>query len=241
MPIEVYKPIGMTPLEIVEDYKQKNNIKKACFAGRLDPMAHGVMKLLINDECKLLDTYCAKEKIYEFKVLFGFETDTYDVLGKVIKTKNISKLEKIDWSKYLGEIEQPYPPYSSIVINKKSLWEWAKLDLLDTIIIPSKKVNISYIEELENNESYDMLSLKKTIFSMIESLDSKNKTKFRVDEIMKCWNSVFSGIPVENKPIIKKFRAKVSSGTYIRSLAHNIGKDLETGAIALDIKRTEIL
>ena len=47
-------------------------------------MANGLMILLINNECKQQDKYLKLNKTYEFDILFGFKTDTYDVLGKLI-------------------------------------------------------------------------------------------------------------------------------------------------------------
>ena len=76
MPIKIYKPIGITPLQLIKKYKRENNIKeKISFAGRLDPMAHGEMVLLKGDECKKQDSFCGKDKIYEFEILYGFTTD----------------------------------------------------------------------------------------------------------------------------------------------------------------------
>jgi len=243
MPIQLYKPIGKTPLELVEEYKKQHNIKKACFAGRLDPMAHGVMTILLNEECKKLDSYCGKDKVYEFKILYGFETDTYDVLGKLLSaTKpNEDIINSLDMSNYIGEFKQKYPPYSSIVVNKKPLWEWAKLNLLHTIDIPSKKVNIEYIN-ISNikQEICDNTSLKQHIFKMINSLKNTNKPKFRADEILSIWETNFNVLS-DYKPIIRSYKAKVSSGTYIRGLVNQIGKDIGCGAIALDIKRTKII
>ena len=110
MPVFLYKPKGFTPLELVKKYKKDNNIKgKVCFAGRLDPMAHGKMILLVKEECKLMNSYCNLNKTYEFIVLFGVKTDTYDLLGKILETnfeKNISKQLDLDLfrGKYLKNI-----------------------------------------------------------------------------------------------------------------------------------------
>jgi tRNA pseudouridine55 synthase len=83
----VNKKTGQTPLECI------NEIKKAepnlaylplTYAGRLDPLAEGVLIVLIGDECLKKDEYLKLEKIYELEILFGFATDTYDVMGKII-------------------------------------------------------------------------------------------------------------------------------------------------------------
>jgi tRNA pseudouridine(55) synthase len=249
MPVSIYKPIGQTPNELVEIYKKENkHAIKVSFTGRLDPMARGSMILLVNEECKLHDKYIAHNKTYEFQVLFGFRTDTYDVLGILNAYNNPSKFKQIDAiniDKYVGKTKQEYPPYSSIVVNKKPLWEWSKLGLIDSIKpLPSKTVEIYEFEEIPYDspiDSYEKLHEK--IKTMIYSLSEINQPKFRVPEIDSMWNIYFESYKqqlVNCKPIIKKYRAKVSSGTYIRSISSQIGNEIGCGAIALDIHRTHI-
>jgi len=250
MPIYIYKPIGQTPNELIETYKKENkHAIKVSFTGRLDPMARGKMVLLVNDECKLHDTYISHNKTYEFQVLYGFNTDTYDVLGLLNEYHNPAKckqiIDTINIDKYVGKWVQEYPPYSSIVVNKKPLWEWSKLGLIDSIKpLPSKTVEIYEFEEIPYEspiDSYEKLHEK--IKTMIYSLSKINQPKFRVPEINDLWNTYFESynhVLVTCKPIIKKYRAKVSSGTYIRSLSNQIGTEIGCGAIALDINRTDI-
>ena len=250
MPISIYKPIGQTPNELIDIYKKENkNVKKVSFAGRLDPMAHGTMLLLINEECKMHDIYIGHNKIYEFQILYGFQTDTFDILGILnayhnpIKFKQ--KIDSINLNKYIGKTKQEYPPYSSIVVNKKPLWEWSKLGLIDTIKpLPSKEIEIYEFKEIiyeSSIESYT--SLHEKIKNMIYSLSEKNQPKFRVPEIMNIWNTYFDSYKdtlIGLTPIIKKYRANVSSGTYIRSLSNQIGNDIGCGALAIDIKRIKL-
>jgi len=244
MPIYLYKPIGQTPNELIDNYKKENiNAKKVSFAGRLDPMAHGTMALLVNEECKLHDKYISRDKTYEFEILFGFKTDTFDVLGKLLEFNNPidfnEKIENINLDNYTKQFNQEYPPYSSIVVNKKPLWEWSKLGLIDTIKIPSKIVEIYKFDEIENDSKIDSYKdLQKIILNMINSLSETNKPKFRVDSIIKLWNTFFKTNNITIKPIIKKYRTKVSSGTYIRSISNQIGNEIGCGAIALNIRRT---
>ena len=243
MPKEVYKKIGQTPLELLNDIKSKNkDIKKISFAGRLDPMAHGTMIVLINDECKLQEKYIGLSKTYEFEILFGFKTDTYDILGilESFIQPNISLIDLLDISNNIKTFNQPYPPYSSIVVNKKPLWKWSKLGLIDTIQIPEKTVSIFSLEEIASiRDISDSNKLFNEIKYMIYSLSKENQPKFRVNEIIDEWTRFFK-IHTNFKPIIKKYRAKVSSGTYIRSLCNQIGNDLECGALALSIHRVNI-
>ena len=247
MPIYIDKPKGQTPLELVKSFKKEHNIKdKVCYAGRLDPMARGKMILLKGIECKEMNKYCNLRKKYKFTVLYGFETDTYDLLGLVInKSFNLFPEIELDTKKYIGKFKQKYPAYSSFIIRhnevRKPIWEWTKMGKLSEIEIPSKDIEIYDFSE-EENEVYipDYAILRDYIFDNINLLSDENKKKFRVGEIMDKWNETFEKIDLSMKPIIKTYIADVSSGTYIRSLADMIGKDLGTNAITLDIARIYI-
>lgn len=241
MPVFLYKKIGETPKEIIDRYKKENkDVIKASYAGRLDPMANGLMILLINNECKQQDKYLKLNKIYEFDILFGFKTDTYDVLGKLLEFNLVKPelVKKLNINSYVKRFIQQYPPYSSIVVNKQPLWWWSKNDKLNEIKIPEKEVEIFSIEAIEDSNIKTLSSLESTIKQMINSLSSDNFEKFRAPEILNIWQNFFK----KNTfiPIIKSYRANVSSGTYIRGLANQIGEDLGCGAIALNIKRIHI-
>ena len=141
--LELYKPIGKTPLQTIEEYKIKHpeltGIKLA-YAGRLDPMAEGLLLVLVGDECKKRKEYEKLPKTYEFEVLFGISTDTFDVMGKIVKISKIipqedllhgsgeyqkSKINELI-KKYQGKMLQEYPPYSSPRVNGKPLFWWAR-------------------------------------------------------------------------------------------------------------------
>ena len=239
MPIKTYKKIGETPKELVDRYKEKTKQKKISFAGRLDPMASGLMILLVGEECKQQDKYLALNKTYEFEILFGFTTDTYDVLGilqSYIKP-DIDIINSLDILKYKKKFSQKYPPYSSIVVNKNPLWWWSKNNLIDHIKIPEKMVEIYNLKEIK--QDYSNINISGLIVDMINKLSDENKEKFRFNEINSIWQEFFKKNNIN--PIIKKYCATVSSGTYIRSLCNQIGTDMGCGAIALTIKRTDIM
>ena len=141
MPLYVYKDIGQTPLELINTIKLDSDNKiKYSYAGRLDPMARGQMIILQDKECKSKDNYLNLDKEYEFEILLGYQTDTFDILGKIQNSfsKNIPKILDFNLTKYLGQQEQYYPPYSSKVVNKKPLWLWSKENRLNEIEIPKK-------------------------------------------------------------------------------------------------------
>jgi len=232
MPIKIFKPVGLTPLELIENYKKTNNVKqKMSFAGRLDPMASGLMLLLVGDECKKQPEYCGKDKIYEFKILYGFKTDSLDILGI---SEEIEKSD-FNYKDLIGELEQKYPIYSSKTLKiegiRKPLWYWEKKGVLKNSMIPMKNVKVFDLNILEKRE-YSNLEIKDIIFERISKLSEKNKDKFRYKDIKEKWEENL----LDNKKFkVDSFRTKVSSGTYIRGLCEKMG------GVAFDINRIDII
>lgn len=248
MPLIIEKPIGKTPLDLIQTLP--NQKAKYSFAGRLDPMARGKMIILQDEECKLQDLYCHLDKIYEFTLLLGCETDTFDVLGLLTQKLNplshyftsntINQMINHNLSKYIGKINQPYPYYSSFIVNKKPLWWWSRENKLAEITIPNKQVEIYQLEKLDDSYSITARELYSQVFQKIYSLAETRHTNFRVPDIISKWGEQLEPIP-EQHFYLQSFRATVSSGTYIRSLCHRIGQDLGCGGIAFDIHRTHFL
>lgn len=98
--IVLNKKEGETPLQALESFRIKHKEYKdikMTYAGRLDPMASGVLVVLAGEETKNKEKYLNLDKEYDFEILFGFATDTYDILGKVIKARNlIAKKEDLE-------------------------------------------------------------------------------------------------------------------------------------------------
>ncbi len=225
----LYKRRGETPLQALDRLRIENpELKKAVlsYAGRLDPMAEGLLLVLVGEEeNKRRAEYLELEKEYEVEVLFGVETDSYDVLGKVISfhdlTPALSSLER-------GEFDQSYPPYSSQPVNGKPLWWWAREGKLSEITIPTKKVTIFDIKKIsERNISAE--ALLKQVLSDISLVQGD----FRQDEIGKSWESFIKSHTAEQFQVMT-LKISCSSGTYMRSFAHQLG------GIALKIVRTKI-
>ena len=235
--IVAYKPIGKTPLEIINILKRYHEYSKTkmSYAGRLDPMAHGLMIILKDDECYKQHLYHNFSKTYEFKILFGISTDTFDILGKI--TNNINFNFNIDSlytiiNSIVGKQLQHYPPYSSARVNGHPLWYYAKNNLLNTITIPSKEIEIFKINILKI-DTINSTNLKDIVESNISKLDSNSN--FRQKEILEKWSTILN---IDYKIIT--ITSDVSCGTYIRSICNLIGEQLKTPALALDIYRSKV-
>lgn len=263
--IKVYKKVGETPLDCINIIK-KNDPQlistPMTYAGRLDPLAEGVLLILTGDECHNKDEYLKLPKEYEIEILFGFATDTYDVMGKIIKQKGVTKeedknssdiedvvLEESDHENlydnfaikikktlenFTGLIKQSYPPYSSRPVNGKPLFMWAREGKLDEIEIPEHNVLVEKIETIEEN-SYSGIELLNKIKEDIE----KVKGDFRQQEIIKIWENELKNKEKE-KYLSFKLRISCGSGAYMRSIANDIGETLGVPALALKIIRTKV-
>lgn len=233
------KPQGMSSYIHRSNVKEKYKAYKIACTGRLDIMAEGKIKYLLDEECKNCDKYFGSLKTYEFTLVLGIETDSLDCLGLIKNIENkIIDNEKIYDTIYSfkKEYNQEYPIFSThnIMYNKK---KERLIDLyLKKNIIPkdigSKKVkihNIKVIDEIKVSNILDDFHNCVNNFHDPYNLWRKNEI---LDDIeSKNNNKSFQTIKLE---------ATVSSGTYIRQLCKDIGKELGTYGCCFNIKRTNI-
>lgn len=147
----VNKPAGITSHDVVDFIRRKFNIKRVGHAGTLDPMARGVLVMLLGKATKLSNTFIQDDKEYIAKVFFGKKTDTQDSQGKVIEEKNIDSLDIAAIKKVLnnfkGDIDQVPPMVSAIKHKGKKLYQLARSG--KTVKREPRKIRISDIEILE--------------------------------------------------------------------------------------------
>jgi tRNA pseudouridine55 synthase len=239
--LNLYKNMGETPRERLERLRAQKpflQYETLSYAGRLDPMAEGVMLCLVGAANKNREAYLDMPKEYTLDVLFGFSTDTYDMLGRVMEAADATGLRRSEVEKGLNEfrgtLSQEYPPFSSKTVEGKSLFEWARAGGLGALVLPRKTVTMYDIELA------GMYKIKEAaLFSYIETNVAKVNGDFRQEEIMRLWNRHLS--PKGDREFIcATIRISCSSGTYARSLAHGLGRELGLPALALHILRTKV-
>jgi len=246
-PMEIFhKNQGETPLEALLRFRGIHpELEKVplTYAGRLDPMAEGELLVLIGDECKQKEKYLSLDKEYEIEVLLGLETDTNDALGLVSKISDKELLAKTNLlrdfqpTKYIGKFLQEYPAFSSKTVNGVQLHQLARQDELPEEM-PTKEVEIYEIEKMGEG----VIGSTQLLAKILDSIDLV-KGDFRQNGIKEKWKNVLQNPQLSEEktlfPIIS-LMVRCSSGTYMRSLANRIGKDLGVGGIALSIRRTRI-
>ena len=127
--LNVYKPKGITSHDVVSFVRRQLKMKRVGHTGTLDPLATGVLPVLIGNATKLSDIIMADEKKYKARVTLGITTDTDDSTGEIIQKKDVSVTEKElnDVIKtYIGEIEQIPPMYSAIKVDGQKLYKLAR-------------------------------------------------------------------------------------------------------------------
>jgi len=126
----VDKPKGWTSHDVVDFIRKGFGLKKVGHAGTLDPMATGVLVLLIGKYTKSSNTFIADDKEYAGTFLLGAESDTQDADGKITATGKPTNFADDEiravFDKFLGRIEQKPPMYSAVKINGKKLYQLAR-------------------------------------------------------------------------------------------------------------------
>lgn len=234
------KKKGETPLELLERIRlEKPELKseKLSYIGRLDPMAEGEIIILVGEENKNYKDYLGFDKEYEAEFIFGFSTDTGDVLGKITGSVLPSEISCNEIKKVITDFinlkEQTYPWFSSKTVKGKKLFEYFKEGEIENIERPKREVKIYSTQVLNDCEKISAQKLEENILNSIGTLSGKND--FRQKEIVQIWKDFFADKRDEGFLTIK-IKIKVGTGTYIRALT-----ELFTfPATLLSLKRTKV-
>lgn len=156
----VNKEKDYTSRDVVNIVSKVINTKKVGHTGTLDPIAEGVLVLTIGKCTKLCDYLTSNYKEYIAEFELGYETDTLDNTGSVLKSseKVVSYEEVVSViNSFVGEYNQEVPKYSAVKINGMKLYEYARNNI--EVELPKREVTINFIEliddiKYENNKTY---------------------------------------------------------------------------------------
>jgi len=192
--IVIDKPSGWTSHDVVAKMRNILGERSIGHLGTLDPMATGVLPLVIGKMTRLCQFYEHSDKAYEGTIRLGFATDTYDADGDALTLPRELKvtLEEVRnvAAGFVGRLQQIPPPFSAKKIKGVPAYKFAR-----------KKQDV----ELKPVE------VEVTELSIVGMEDD-----------------------------LVEFRSRVSSGTYIRSIAHELGQKLGCGAHLASLRRTAV-
>jgi tRNA pseudouridine55 synthase len=190
--IVVDKPEGWTSHDVVGKMRRIAKTRRIGHLGTLDPIATGVLPLVIERATRLAQFYTASDKVYEGVVRFGWSTSSYDRAGEPTSEPvevrfGTEELER-SLETFRGEILQTPPAVSAKKVDGKRAYELARKSI--AVELAPLKVHV-----------YELTLLD--------------------------WNGTDAHL-----------RAHCSGGTYLRSIAHDLGQALGCGAHLLELRRT---
>ncbi|MBQ8344161.1 MAG: tRNA pseudouridine(55) synthase TruB, partial [Clostridia bacterium] len=161
--IIINKHKGVTSHDIVFKIRRLFNTKKVGHTGTLDPMAEGVLPVLIGRAAKAAEFLTAEDKGYTAEIQLGITTDTEDITGNILtKCDTIPTKNEFfeSCSHFVGDIEQIPPMYSALKVNGKKLCDLAREGI--EVEREARKIHISQIipEEVDEKEGIYRLHVK---------------------------------------------------------------------------------
>lgn len=142
------KPQGLTSHDVVDIVRRKLKIKRVGHGGTLDPLATGLLVVLVGRATKLFSRMSALDKEYEATLKLGVATDSGDAQGRIVYTGDYQGVSFQDieraFSKFKGEVFQVPPMISAIRFRGRRLYEWARKG--KEVERKARKVNIYSLE-----------------------------------------------------------------------------------------------
>ena len=190
----VDKPTGPTSHDVVAKIRRRFRIDKVGHGGTLDPMATGLLVILLGKGTKISDRVMGHDKTYEATLRLGIETDSQDADGQVVAEQDPSAIvaEQIaqQFKLRLGDQMQTPPMVSAIKINGVPLYKLAR-----------KGQTVERAPKLVHLYRFELLDFT---------------------------------------PPDARFVVECTKGTYVRTLAHDVGQALGVGAHLVQLRRTKI-
>lgn len=180
------KPKGYTSRDIVNIVGKKFKTKKVGHTGTLDPIATGVLVVLIGKYTSLSEVITGYDKTYEAEVELGILTDTLDSTGNVLKDDKVTftKEQIIETlNSMLGTYEQEVPIYSAVKVNGKKLYEYARNN--EEVELPKRMVEIKEISLISNVETIN----NHTKFSFRTTVSKGTYIRALINDIAKKLNT----------------------------------------------------
>ena len=232
----IWQPVGCSTHLIAKKVSDKLKIKTS-HTGTLDPLAQGVIIILTGEERLKKYEYAEWLKSYEFDIVFGYSTDTYDPMGMITNNDpaprvDFKALEK-ELKKFKGDYSQTVPYFSAIKVKGKSMHEHARADQLDDVEVPVRSGKILKIDLLQASN----ITIPDFVETSVSNI-SKVVGDFRQKQIIKQWKEIAK----TNKGQILQLatiNVQLTKGLYVRSLTVDIANRLNSAALCTNIIRTK--
>ncbi|MBF0412208.1 MAG: tRNA pseudouridine(55) synthase TruB [Desulfamplus sp.] len=210
--IAIDKPEGISSAAVVAIVKRKLGVKKVGHTGTLDPFATGLMLCGINKGTKLSQFFLGSSKHYLAEVALGIETDTQDYTGQLVNRCDPLVLDSLTHDTIIETVEK----LRGIQMQKPPLYSALKHNGKPLYKLAREGKPVQKPSRMIEIHSIEILNIQKE-----SAADLISKPKFLSDAIL------------------LTISVHCSSGTYIRTLAHDIGQQLECGGCLSSLRRTK--
>ncbi|KAJ3989411.1 pseudouridylate synthase 4 [Lentinula detonsa] len=220
--------------------KKVGNVKVGQ-GGTLDPLADGVLVLGVGKGTKKLTEFLDCTKEYSTTCLLGCETDSYDSEGARVRTapwKHVTKEQVIEaLSQFKGEIKQTPPIFSALKMDGKPLYEYARNGIPLPRPIESRTVTVHSLELVEWKGSNHSFSWPDKTLNQDQKKAMEAAIR-GVDETMTIEDDPERTAQDAEKPTAFVIKMRVSGGTYVRSLVHDLAHALDSAGHVVTLTRS---
>ncbi len=233
----IHKAAGQTPLEAMEALRARTPAlagEPMVYAGRLDPMAEGVLLVLTGADRYALPDHLRHDKEYEAVFLFGVSSDTFDTLGRL--HHRIGGLDVSQCIAAVGSLTGTHtlllPVWSAYRVRGRPLHAWAAEGRLGEIEVPLRAMVVRAVAGV----GAVAVGGAAVAAGVIERIGQVHGT-FRQAEAIADWQRLGDADPAL---LTVRATLTVESGTYIRALANELGERLGCGGLLLALRRTRV-
>lgn len=170
--ININKPSGITSFDVIRNLRKILREKKIGHTGTLDPLAEGVLIVCVGKATRLVQDIEGYSKVYTAGFELGYQTDTYDIEGKVIEESDKKEVTREELEKtlstFIGTTKQVPPMYSALKVNGKKLYELARQGI--EVERKTRDITIDFIEILDFDGNKGKIRCKVSKGTYIRSL-----------------------------------------------------------------------
>lgn len=231
------KPVGPTAAQALGLLREADPALRGVklgHAGRLDPMAEGLLTVLVGDENRAVHQLRTLPKTYELDVLLGVGSDSFDELGLITEALECAVGEAAlarACAALEGEHLQRYPPFSQARVGGVSLIALGHAGV--AVERPSAARTLHAVTLLGVAET-DLATACARALSRVALI----RGDFRQGAIGERWRAAAAAERAGARLTVASLRVRCSAGTYMRSLAHDLGAAVGAPALAARIRRT---
>lgn len=234
--LNINKPLGWTSRDVLNKLQSLYSFKHFGHAGTLDPLATGVLIVLVSNATKNQDYYLAKNKQYKTRIFLGATSHTCDLEGPFTLQKPVTALYKNKeelqtkineyLQNHIGLFSQTVPYFSSTKVNGKELYAYAR---------SGQKVNNLPIKDVELlSYAIDSVNYNTKASDPLPS----NPLNIRSKQIVEDYNNLLTYF--SNNFSYVDLTLTTGKGFYVRSLALDIGDYLGVGGIMGSLVRSKL-